>query len=98
MSETRIKGELWAAFPGQARDADGTFCAAYQYGITRLDYFAAHAALTAEDAYALWHHERPTDVAFGAEFMAFWARKRVALARAMVAEIAALDHASEPTP
>lgn len=93
-----IAAERRPAFPGQPLGTDGLPAWEAAPGISRLDYFVAHAPLTAADAYGMWSEERHSQAAFGSAFIAFWAQKRVELARAMIAEIERLDRAAQETP
>ena len=85
------------AFPHTRLGSNGLPECEAESGISRLDYFAAHATVTAEDAFTIWRNECPSAVAFGPDFIVFWARKRVELARDMIAEIERLDRISRAT-
>lgn len=97
-----IAAERRPAFPSQDYGPDGLPCASPALGISRLDYFVAHSPICGETVWAMWQNERPSGLPHGPEYLAFWARKRVDLTRAMIAEIERLDRLSrateEPTP
>lgn len=89
-----IAAERRPAFPEQAMGSDGHPEAAFEGGLRRLDYFAAHAPVSYEMALAVYgSSEAPTSDTERAAFFAVWALLRREYASAMVAEIERLDRA-----